>query len=243
VGPVGIPKKAEWPVLLFAMVFPTCIALVYFQGLAVEGGKPNPLQQVVYATGKTIQFLFPLVIPFLFARKIEAVGPWKTRGLITGILFGILVSGLMLVSYHYLLSGGWLIEPLARAVKNKMAEFNIASPYRFLGLAFFLTFIHSLLEEFYWRWFVFGLLKKRISLWPAIVMSSIGFMAHHVVVLNAYFPDRFISAVVPFSLAVAFGGGVWAWMMEKYQTLLTPWISHLIVDAGLMWIGWVILSQ
>ena len=46
-----------WPyAVIFAMVFPTVVTLVYFQLLANSDSR---LQQVAYGIGKTLQFLFP----------------------------------------------------------------------------------------------------------------------------------------------------------------------------------------
>jgi membrane protease YdiL (CAAX protease family) len=63
-------------------------------------------------------------------------------------------------------------------------------------------------------------------------------MSHHVIVLSVYFPGRFWSAVVPFSLAIALGGAAWAWIYHKSGSLIGPWISHLIVDVAVMAIGY-----
>ena len=33
------------------------------------------------------------------------------------------------------------------------------------------------------------------------------------------------------------GGGVWAWLYHKSGSLVGPWVSHMLIDFGLMWIG------
>src|SRR5262249_1527345 len=104
--------------------------------------------------------------------------------------------------------------------------------------AVFVTVPHSLLEEYYWRWFVFGQLRRRLTLASAIVISSLGFMAHHVIILYVFFPDHFLTAAVPFSLCVAAGGAVWAWLYERSGSIYAPWLSHLVVDAGLFVVGY-----
>ena len=61
-------------------------------------------------------------------------------------------------------------------------------------------------------------------------------MAHHVILLAAYFQWTSPSTYW-FSLAVATGGVVWAWIYERSQTLWGPWLSHALVDAGIFLIG------
>jgi membrane protease YdiL (CAAX protease family) len=63
-------------------------------------------------------------------------------------------------------------------------------------------------------------------------------MGHHVVILGGFFPGHFWEIVLPFSLAIAVGGVVWAWMYERSGSLLGPWLSHLIVDVALMAVGY-----
>jgi membrane protease YdiL (CAAX protease family) len=72
----------------------------------------------------------------------------------------------------------------------------------------------------------------------AIVLSGLAFMAHHVFILYVYMPGYFLTAVVPFSLCVAGGGVVWAWLYDRSGSLYAPWLSHAVVDAGLFVIGY-----
>jgi len=143
---------------------------------------------------------------------------------------------------------GWLkhsdlLEDTPAKVYQKVQEFGMATPGGFLLLAGFISLIHSLFEEYYWRWFVFGGLRKYLAVWPAILVSSLAFMGHHVIVLGVYFPEQFWLLAVPFSLAVAVGGGVWAWIYERSQSLWATWISHLVIDTAIMAIGYDMISR
>ena len=70
----------------------------------------------------------------------------------------------------------------------------------------------------------------------AMVLSSLGFMAHHILVLATFFgwssPATWI-----FSCGVAIGGAAWAWIYDRSQSLLGPWASHCLVDAAIFVIG------
>ena len=70
------------------------------------------------------------------------------------------------------------------------------------------------------------------------MLSSLAFTAHHVVILHVYLPGHFFTAVVPFSLGVAVGGAVWAWLYEKSDNLYAPWLSHGLVDVAIFVIGY-----
>jgi membrane protease YdiL (CAAX protease family) len=62
-------------------------------------------------------------------------------------------------------------------------------------------------------------------------------MAHHTIVIGKYFGGFSIMTVL-LSLAVATGGIIWAWLYERSGSLLGPWLSHALVDAGLMAVGY-----
>jgi membrane protease YdiL (CAAX protease family) len=256
--------------LLFAMTFPTVAAWSYFLGLAGSAPGVNPWQQAAYVLGKVVQFGFPLAfLGFLnwrthcgvtsgkgrvgreevgassLATRPSPLAPRSLRphfrGLGPALIFGLAVAAVMLGVYFGALRGSSLLAKTPAMVRHKLEEVNMATPLRYAVLAVFVVMAHSLLEEYYWRWFVFGGLRQFLSLTPAMLLSSLAFMAHHVVVLYVYLPGKFWSAVLPFALAVAVGGAVWAWLYERNGSLAAPWLSHLIIDAAIFVIGWDLL--
>jgi membrane protease YdiL (CAAX protease family) len=116
-------------------------------------------------------------------------------------------------------------------IRDKLLLFHADTPARYLFLGLFIAGFHSLMEEYYWRWFVFGELRRRMAVVSANALAALAFMAHHVVVLGVYFPQYFFTAALPFSLCVAVGGAVWAWLYQRTGTIYSAWISQL--RAGL----------
>jgi membrane protease YdiL (CAAX protease family) len=232
---------AIWLALAFAMVFPTVAAWSYFVALARPGSEVSFAQQSAYTAGKVVQFGFPVL--FLALGR----GPWprplwpRRTGLGIGLGFGLLVAGLMLTVYFVVLRQSPLLTQTPAQVRHMLQRVDMATPARYLVLAAFVSVAHSLLEEYYWRWFVFGWLRRVAPLGLAIVLSSLAFMAHHVVVLYVYLPGQLLTAVAPFSLAIAIGGAVWAWLYDRAGTLYPSWLSHLLVDAAIFVIGWDLL--
>jgi CAAX protease family protein len=100
-----------------------------------------------------------------------------------------------------------------------------------------------LLEEYYWRWFVFGRLRRHLAFAPAAALSSLAFMSHHVIVLSVYLPGYFWVAVVPLSLCIAAGGCMWAWLYEQTRSIYAAWLSHLLIDAAIFAIGYDLLRR
>jgi membrane protease YdiL (CAAX protease family) len=234
-------KRATLLALLFAMIFPTVAAWGYFLALARQGGQVNLWQQTAYVAGKVIQFTFPLVFLVVVEGRLPRLTRPRFEGLTLGLAFGLFVAVLMLAVYFGGLRGSHLLEQTPARIRAKLQEIGMDTPARYVVLSAFLSVAHSLLEEYYWRWFVFGFLRRLTKRTPAIALSSLAFMAHHVVVLYVFLPGRFWTAALPFALAIAVGGAVWAWLYERTQSIWSPWISHLLIDAAIHVIGWDLL--
>ena len=148
---------------------------------------------------------------------------------------GAVVSGIMLAVYFGALAQTPVMTTTAIDVKQKLIGFGVLTPGLMIAAGVFYAIIHSLLEEYYWRWFAFGQLRRLVPTRTAIVVSSLGFMGHHVIVLEKYLPWPWWTLA---SLSVAAGGGIWAWLYDRSGSILGPWVSHALVDAALFTIGY-----
>lgn len=233
-------------VLIVAMVFPSLMSWLEFRVLAVQAstGGHNPAVQAAFTIGKILQFALPLLyVNGVTWRRRQLIlpGSFRPAGLGIGIAFGLAVAAGTLGLYFLWLKHTALFQAVGGRVYAWLAQFNLASPRGFLLMAAFISVPHSFLEEYYWRWFVFGWLRKFVPLSWALTLAALAFMAHHVVVLGVYLEGYFWEAAVPFSLCVAGGGIAWALLYHYTGSLLGPWISHLVVDVSLMLLGYDLL--
>lgn len=227
-------QRYEWAAIAFAATLPTAVTWVYFDALADQ--TPST-QQIAYTAGKILQFAFPLVWVFLVCReKLRRPRP-RPEGLVVGIAFGALVMAAMLLVYFFWLKSASVFEGPAEQIRAKIAGLGLSAPWKMIALGAFYSLFHSLLEEYYWRWFVFARLRRQISLPGALILSGIAFMAHHVLLLAVYFGWSSPATYV-FALSVAVGGIVWGWIYERSRSLVGPWLSHLLVDAAIFIIGY-----
>jgi hypothetical protein len=228
-------NRRDWCAVLFALVFPTLITVVYFILLA---GHSAIVQQGAYTVGKLIQFLFPVVWFVRIQRgRLAWQSPKRAEILLAGGLGAALLATALALYRFHLKRSGFFGDAVIETVRQKVSGIGVASGPPYGALALFYSLIHSLLEEYYWRWFVFGQLRRLTSLPVAIGVSSLGFMAHHVCIVSVFF-GWFSPASIGLSLAVAAGGVIWAWLYHRTGSLWGPWISHALVDAGIFVIGY-----
>lgn len=230
-----MPYKAKihGALLAFGLVYPTLLTIVYFMVLA---DFPASVQQAVYAIGKIFQFGFPAVYVVCLGHGKPRWSRPSTQGVGVGLGFGILVLVAMLLLYYFWLKSGVHVQILQPRVVQKIKDLGLHSFGKYAATGVFYALVHSLLEEYYWRWFVFGQLRGRTSVAVSIAISSLGFMAHHVVLLAVFLGWN---SPLAYGMAggVGIGGAVWAWIYARSGSLLAPWLSHAVVDAAIFWIG------
>ena len=225
--------------IAIAILYPTVFTLVYF--VALER-MPALAQQAVYLVGKAIQFV---VLPWLCwqaVRKREQGWPkfnadvWR-YGLTSGLVIG---AAIVMPAVYWLIPSGFFTEA-ARTMQTKLLGFGLDTPAKFAALAIFYSVIHSGLEEFYWRWFVDRRLRSLVGPTWSVVLSSVGFALHHVVVIAVYLgwtnPLTYLA-----SAAVGVGGAWWAWCDRRCNSIAPSWVSHAMVDAALFFVGWELVG-
>ncbi|MFQ5720239.1 MAG: type II CAAX prenyl endopeptidase Rce1 family protein, partial [Acidobacteriota bacterium] len=159
-------------------------------------------------------------------------------GLLAGLGSGAFMAAGLAGLYLLALRGGPLLADAAPRVADRVTAIGAGTPVRFLLLTLFLSGLHSLLEEYYWRWFVFGRLQRRLGRVSSVALSSLAFTAHHVIVLHAFAGPDHVTATACLSAAVAAAGALWALLYVRYATLAPSWLSHLLVDVAIMAIGY-----
>lgn len=236
--------KSPFLILIVAMFFPTLLTYLYFVHLA---GSPNGLEKVAFGIGKGIQFAIPVGWVIFVTHERWLVRRFKWRGVLEGTLFGLTVFAAMFGLYYFLLgSPGGPLAPGADAcnkIMGKVRGMGLENRYLFFLFGCFYAVIHSGLEEYYWRWFVFRMIRKTShQLWLALILSSLAFMSHHVILLGTYFGYDSVFCWLG-SIGVAVGGAYWCWLYHRTDSIWGAWISHGIIDAAIFTVGFLILFQ
>ncbi|NNC88910.1 MAG: CPBP family intramembrane metalloprotease [Akkermansiaceae bacterium] len=226
-----------WAALGPALVVPFFGALFYFVWFS-----DTPAGQPAYVATK----LFTLVYPLFFlartglgglTRREDRASRWPSWPLVvvTGLGSGVLIA----------IAGGLLmLTPLGDAVRGGAAAVSgkveaLGFKEHFILFAVFISLIHSALEEYYWRWFLYGHLRRKVGRWAGHGIAAAGFAAHHLIVLLQYFPPWL---AIFLTVCVALGGLIWTLVYEWQGTVLGCWLSHLGVDVFLMIIGFQMMA-
>ena len=230
-------RRADWIAVVVAAVLPTLVTLAYF---VLFAGDKSVVTLAIYGVGKAAQFALPVVWIFAVHRRKPTWTKPRVGALATGAAFGAAVTAAMLLLYYaWLKPVGYFDGPGGprEMVIQKIADFGITGLLLYAAVSLFYALVHSLLEEYYWRWFLFAELRRMSSFVVALVASNVAFAAHHFILLVVYFgwdsPATYL-----FTLAVATGGAFWTIVYHRTGSLAAVWLSHLLIDAGIFYIGY-----
>ena len=143
--------------------------------------------------------------------------------------------GAVIVGAYFGVGREWIDVELFR---QKATENGLGTPARYIGFALYLCTINALVEEYVWRWFVFRKCEALVPGYPAVVLSALFFTVHHVFALAVQTPWR---VTVLASVGVFVGGAVFSWCYLRYRSIWPGFVSHIVADLGILWIGWVLL--
>jgi len=154
---------------------------------------------------------------------------------ITGTGLGLVMFGVILAAYGCV--GQYWID--TAAVRTKAQQVGLTTIEVYLLSAFYFTALNSLAEEFIWRWFVYRKCEVLLSGFGAVWLAALCFMLHHSIALLAYTQNGLV--VVLGSFGVFAGGSIWSWCYLTYRSLWPGYISHVLADLAIAFVGWHIL--
>jgi membrane protease YdiL (CAAX protease family) len=217
--------------VLPAMILPFTASLFYFVLFA-----DHPVSGWLYGFTKLFTLVWPIIAVLLIEKdSIPFKGlDWKRhfKSLPLGLWTGLGIAGLTAALFEWSPLGAY-VRNHADFVIKKTVELGIIDFY--IPFAVLLSFLHSLLEEYYWRWYVYGRLSNLLPDRYAIPLASLAFASHHYVIVGTFF--SFWGAVF-FGTCVGVGGALWCWMFKRQKSLLGCWLSHMWVDIVIFYIGY-----
>ncbi|KND50976.1 MAG: CAAX amino terminal protease family protein [Parcubacteria bacterium C7867-007] len=193
--------------------------------------------QASYVVKTGLKVLLLLIIPlawaFMYERSqistILGLRTFRSKELLPGLLIG--AGSFIIIIAAYAILGPFIdFSNIAHNLETKLG-IN-ASNFLFVGL--YVIFINSLLEEFFFRGFMFLNLKDRISVWTAYILSAGAFAIYHVAIIKGWFNPA-LMALALLSLFVI--GLVFNKLNSRSGHFLNSWIAHAMADSAIILVG------
>lgn len=193
---------------------------------------------ITYPALKTLMIIIPIaawLMSRLSAKEALDLLGWKRTNMLPGVVVGVVMSGCVLACYY-----GWLrpgIDPALLA--GKVRSLGLVEYY--WVMAVFISLLHSLFEEYYWRGFILVQLRSRLRGTAALcLIGGVLFGLHHIFAL-LWLPGLALVGLCVVGTMAA--GGIWFWMRLRGYSILDCYVSHVLADLTIFWIGYDLLQN
>lgn len=204
-----------------------CGVMAYVDGVLQPG----------YAAKSGIKIIMFALVPAVmtYASKmvsLKEIFRFRKRGFGAALGLGIGIYALIL--------GGWAI------VRNWVDFSGIADSLtstagvtkeNFLYVSLYISFVNSLLEEFFFRGFVYRNLAERTRF--AYIFSAAAFSLYHVAMMIGWFHPALLVLVLA---GLFLGGLIFNWLNEKLGCIYASWLTHMFANFAINTIGFILLN-
>ncbi len=221
-----LPKKENR--LLPALILSLLPSVAVFTGLVVLNS--------IFATYILFYGAICVAVPLLdrvvlhrqtISEFFRYVGFVNTR---ISMLPGLIVGAIFLVAIclFFMVFSSQLIE--TPSMTDALNKWNLDSGNLFVFL-FMMIVGNSILEEIYWRGYLFSRLKKLTGSRNTVVLTALFYTSYHLITTITLFS---VAYGLLLSAAIFLVGVFWACLRIKYDSIIPAVISHLLADLGLM---------
>lgn len=221
-----INKKA---ILLCGSIVLLCLIMAWIDGILMAN----------YFVKSVIKLILFLGFPFLYAMadkdfSVKSLFRFDKKSLLLAISLGLLVFGVIFGGYF--------------AFKNIFDFSNITTALtknigvtgkNFIYVSLYISFVNSLLEEFFFRGVAYISLKNHIGEKTAFIFSAGVFAIYHVAMMIGWFSFGLFALI----MAGLFAGGVIFNMLDRKSSTLYPsWITHMFANFAINSVGFILFG-
>jgi len=215
------------------LVVVACLAMAYVEVVMSPG----------YAAKSGIKIALFLALPIFFlltskkASPKAAIAPffrmkkggWRFSGILAAItFFGILGA-------YFLFRDQFDFSTVAPTLQSQLG----INGTNFIFVALYISFINSLLEEFFFRGFAFLALLKYAGKKLTYCFSAFAFALYHVAIMNGWFSLPLMALLI---LSLTFAGFLFNYIDEKKGSILPSWMVHISANFAINTIGFILLG-
>ena len=176
-----------------------------------------------------------LIIPLIKYKSMNIGKLFKLRKNVLKypVLLGIGVFSVVMIAYFICKS---FIDLSAIEGLLGMSDINADN---FIYVALYISFMNSLLEEFFFRGYAFLVLKDVSSKKFAYIFSSAMFAIYHVGMTSGWF-NIIIYFLSLFGLFM--GGCIFDYLNDRYENIYPSWIVHMCANFAINTIGMMMFN-
>lgn len=197
--------------------------------------KPNYL---IKSLIKVVLFLIVPLIYFIInkdeTKELKKIFFPRKKELIISFILGIFVFSVIIGGYFILKD----IIDFSGITENLTKDVGVNKD-NFIFVAIYISFMNSLLEEFFFRGYSFINLKKQIPRRIAYTISAGLFAIYHVgMTLEMFNIGLFILSLI----GLYIGGVIFNILNEKFENIYCSWLVHMFANFAINTIGLILFG-
>lgn len=174
-------------------------------------------------------FAVPILDKAFPKDRLKMTKPALLIGILSGLLFFVFIFGGLSWLHHYLLD----VEEL----RLLLVDWGFIGPGE-IALVLVLLILNPILEEVYWRGYMYEKLRRKRSALYTISLTSVFYTLYHVLsVIHIFEGGYALVAVIPVFIAGLF----WGYIREKTTSITAAIMGHFLADLGIMCVYWFIV--
>ena len=180
-----------------------------------------------------------LLVPFLVSRlgdklRFGRLFRFRRESILPALGLGLGVYGLILGGY-FLLRNRIDFSGIADSLSSGAG----VNKDNFLFVSLYISFINSLLEEFFFRGFLFSNLKQSAGRAFAYGFSALMFSLYHVAMMIGWFHPAITLLLI---IGLVAGGMIFNYLNEKQENICTSWLVHMCANFAINTIGFILMA-
>jgi uncharacterized protein len=203
-----------------------CIAMALTDGLWQPG----------YALKSAVKIFFFLAVPLIILRKEQISNFFRFR---KKTLPKLIALGLGI--FIFILAAYFILGPYFdfSSVVSGLEEQLGVNASNFIFVAVYISFVNSLLEEYFFRGIAFIELKSLTSRKFAYGFSALMFALYHVAMLIGLFDWHLIVLML---VVLVIGGFIFNYINENEESILASWTVHLFANLAINTVGLLLFN-
>ena len=186
-----------------------------------------------------IIFLFPLFFRLFIEKKTlkQSFAQDFSLERLKKNIFPMIITGIVLVGVY--LSSFFIFKNSLdlSLIATKLQGLISLNPSNLIFIGLYIIIVNSLLEEYFWRGFMFQELRNIVKPWLAYALTGIAFSFHHVMFYYNWFNLTFFLVV---TIGLILYAVIMNFLLERYRDLFSCWIVHAFVDVVQIFIAFSI---
>ncbi|MBQ7960229.1 MAG: CPBP family intramembrane metalloprotease [Clostridia bacterium] len=213
----------------------SAIVIVFCVIMAVVDG----VLQANYFVKSAIKLVLFLAIPALYAFVDKEL---EIRPLFVLRKSGIRLALMLCIGVYAVILGGYLLLRNVfdfSAVTGALTGNIGVHRDNFVFVSIYISFVNSLLEEFFFRGFAFLTLRRVAGRRAAYLFSASVFALYHIAMMIGWF-DWYVFLII---MAGLFAGGlIFNRLNEKSGTIYPSWFVHMFANFAINTVGFILFG-